>query len=59
VQYEGLFTEPSADFSTGTVTNGEVMEFQVTPEPGSAALLALGAGGILGRRRRASAKLSW
>ena len=52
VQYEGLVTEPSAAYATGTVTNGEVMEFQVTPEPGSAALLALGTGAVLGWRRR-------
>jgi hypothetical protein len=57
VQYEGLVTEPSAAYATGTVTNGEVMEFQVmpAPEPGSAALLALGGGSVVGwRRRRAS-----
>jgi len=51
VQYEGLVTVPTAAFSTGAVTNGEVMEFLVVPEPGSAALLVLGAGAVLGSRR--------
>ena len=54
VQYVGLVTVPSAAFTTGTVTNGEAMEFLVVPEPGSAALLVLGAGALLGWRRRAS-----
>jgi len=54
VQYEGLVTVPGATFATGTVTNGEVMEFEVliAPEPESAALLVLGGGALLGWRRR-------
>jgi autotransporter-associated beta strand protein len=56
VQYEGLVTVPSAAFATGAVTNGEEMEFLVIPEPGSAALLVLGAGALLGWRRRAFVK---
>jgi fibronectin-binding autotransporter adhesin len=37
VQYEGLAPVSIANFATGTVTNGEIMEFQViaVPEPGS------------------------
>ena len=35
VQFEGLVTVPSANFATGTVANGEVMEFEVVPEPSS------------------------
>ena len=59
VQYDGLVSVSGAAFITGTVTNGEVMEFEVlvAPEPESAVLLlALGGSVVLGwRRRRASA----
>ena len=57
VQYEGLVTVPSADFASGTVTNGKVMEFSVTavPEPNAGALLGAGALVLFawGKRRHA------
>ena len=56
VQYEGMVTVASAPFVTGTVTNGEVMEFKVTtgavPEPSTWAMLAAGAASLLAFRRR-------
>ncbi len=35
-------TMPSATFADGTVTNGEVTQFQIVPEPGSFALIGCG-----------------
>ena len=59
VQYDGLVTVPSANFATGTVTSGEVMEFAVVatpaPEPDCALLLAVGATLLAWRRRRPTA----
>lgn len=36
-------TVASADFATGTVTNGQVMQFAIVPEPGAMVLVATGA----------------
>lgn len=36
-------TVASADFATGTVTNGQVMQFAIVPEPGALVLVATGA----------------
>jgi hypothetical protein len=55
VQYDGLVTQSSAGFATGTVSNGEVMEFKIiaVPEPGSGSLALFGCLGLLlGRRKR-------
>jgi autotransporter-associated beta strand protein len=53
----GLVTVSSAAFATGTVTNGQVMEFTIiaVPEPGSASLALLGGLGLLLRRRKRNA----
>jgi hypothetical protein len=47
-------TVNSADFTGGTVTNGQVMQFVVVPEPSTLALAGLGvaAAGIAAWRRR-------
>ncbi len=51
-QYDGLVTVTSAAFATGTVANGQVMQFTIVPEPGSASLAALGALALSLRRWR-------
>lgn len=58
IQYDGLVSESSAAFSTGTVNNGKIMQFTVIPEPAGATLALLGLGPLLlrWRNRRASAK---
>ncbi len=39
----GTATVASADFATGTVTNGQAMQFAIVPEPGAMVLVATGA----------------
>lgn len=39
----GTATVASADFATGTVTNGQAMQFAIVPEPGAMVLIATGA----------------
>jgi fibronectin-binding autotransporter adhesin len=57
-------TVASADFATGTVTNGQAMQFAIVPEPGAMVLMATGAlaagwaGGQRARRMRARAASS-
>ena len=53
-RYDGLVTVPSADFATGSVANGKVMQFTIiaVPEPTSVSLAFLGALGLSLRRRR-------
>jgi fibronectin-binding autotransporter adhesin len=56
----GVRTVPSANFAGGTVTDGQVMEFVVVPEPDTFLLGGLGlvlAGLGAWRRRRASAEV--
>jgi hypothetical protein len=45
-------TVPSANFAGGTVTNGQVMQLVVVPEPGAALLALLGAGVAAAAMRR-------
>lgn len=52
VRYDGLVTVASADFTTGTVTNGQIMQFEVIPEPGSCLLFGAGTATLLLSRRR-------
>jgi autotransporter-associated beta strand protein len=59
IEYEGLVPVTEADFATGTVLNGNVMEFEVIPEPSTYAMIFSGFGMLFGfqkvrRRRRAS-----
>jgi len=54
LHYNGLVAVPSANFATGTVNGGQIMEFSVVPEPATAALTLLG-GLALGLRRRQKA----
>lgn len=57
MQYDGLAPVSEADFATGTVTNGEVMKFEVAqPVPAAPAwaLALTGAGLLLAARRRVS-----
>ena len=60
VQFEGMAPVTSATFATGTVANGDVMEFGVTqgtpvPTAPAWALLAMGAGLLIAARRRIKA----
>ena len=52
VEYLGFATVGLAAFGTGTVTNGQVMEFMMVPEPCTWALLVAGAGLLATLRRR-------
>jgi hypothetical protein len=54
-------TVASANFGTGTVTNGQVVELVIVPEPGAIALAGIGAvvvGWTAMRHRRRSGRAS-